>query len=235
MYGLINCKNKGLYKEEGAKLKIQNLSKIFESITMPLFIYGADINVIHETCDQLFQNHNISERIQLELESISEIKTLINFLNSTPIYSNRKMILLKNAQKWSKNVKSALLKSLEEYPQYNQIIITSTSILDLTIMSRCYKFHIQNTSDTDKISIESITIQNIMSISDPTVLFLFVKQHLYKVIENHNIQLLAYVENLWDKVNETYGWFRKGEIASQNCIQIMSNLILDHLNQINNL
>ncbi|QEK37805.1 hypothetical protein FZC35_00140 [Candidatus Cytomitobacter indipagum] len=211
------------------KLK-DRLQSFLDSSGLPAFVYGSEVGFINEVCKELFDEFNIAEKIQLDLSSISEVRDLIGFLNATPIYGKQKLVLLNDAQKWSNGVKSALLKSLEEHPSYNKIIITSSSILDLTIMSRCYKIHISS----DLLS-KTCNIDEVSRIEDPNVLFACMKDYLEKIILCNNFNLLAYAEDLWDKVNETYSWFRKGEISSQNCIQIMSNLILDHLNQINSL
>lgn len=204
-------------------------TKLHEEFGMPLFIYGSDIDFINNTCCEFFDEFNVVEKIKSELNSVNEVRDLIVFLNATPIYAQTKLVLLTNAQKWSKNVKSALLKNLEEYPDYNKIMITSSALLDLTIMSRCYSMHV--VSDA---SYKLCDERDIREVEDPHVLFVWAKNLLERLMRNEDMKLLVYVEDLWDKTNETYAWFRKGEISLQNCTQIMSGLIKDYLNQTNN-
>ncbi len=227
-------------------MKIEDFTKFFvenyPNLQLPLFIYGADLSAINESCNKILSNFTTTDVLSVDLNSITELhnSNLMNFINTTPLYEKNKFILLENAQKWSQYVKSALLKTLEEAPSYNKILITSTSHLDLTIMSRCMKIHI--TKNSSNLANNVIDLEELRKIinneTSPDILFESYKAYFITQFSKNSIKdfyFLDYVEKLWDKVNETYSWFRKGELSLQSCTQIMSNLILDHLNQISSL
>ena len=84
-----------------------------------------------------------SDFLFLEKESygIDDLKEIIKFLNSTPLISNKKVVLIDNAHLLTIEAQNAFLKTLEELPK-NSIVILVTSQPDLlleTIYSRLLK------------------------------------------------------------------------------------------------
>ncbi|USO00779.1 MAG: hypothetical protein H6845_00400 [Alphaproteobacteria bacterium] len=216
---------------------IQDFCKFFLSncskLTLPVLLYGKEINSINEVVEQCVYSHFPDLEISTnDFTSVEDIGHVISFLMTTPIYHKYKFIILKNAQKWSRNIFSSLLKSLEDYPEYNKIIITSNSMLEMSIVSRCYKWYISPSSDMNVPTTNLVTDVKNMSINQ---LFVYVKQNMVRAMQSNNFILLDYIGKLWDKVNEVYTWYRKGEESSDTATQIIQSLILDYLEQVSSL
>ncbi len=224
-------------------MKIDEFIKFYTSnykkINLPVFIHSSNLDLVNKCCDTILSKFAISDTIVADLSSISDLNEsgLLNFINTTPLYESSKLIVLKNAQKWTTYIKSALLKTLEDYPSYNKFIITSNINLDLTVISRCMYIRIlgNHNNENKSINLLSHSNKNIFEIDDPSILFESCKNYLKNSYQSNDFDFLDSVVTLWDKVNETYTWFKKGEISLQNCIQIMSNLISDHLSQTSSL
>ena len=92
--------------------------------------------------------------LQIELEgrssliSINQIREAIDFLSTTSRVGDRKLVLIKEADKLSIPASQALLKVLEEPPTDKHLLLTTTNsaVLLPTIRSRCQKFVVQNGS-----------------------------------------------------------------------------------------
>lgn len=80
------------------------------------------------------------------LISINQIRDAIEFLSTTAREGDRKLVLIKQADKLSIPASQALLKVLEEPPQNKHLILatTNSAVLMPTIRSRCQKFVVQN-------------------------------------------------------------------------------------------
>ena len=80
------------------------------------------------------------------LISINQIRDAIDFLSTTAREGDRKLVLIKQADKLSIPASQALLKVLEEPPENKHLILatTNSAVLMPTIRSRCQKFVVQN-------------------------------------------------------------------------------------------
>ncbi|MCY4130891.1 MAG: hypothetical protein OXG15_16835 [Gammaproteobacteria bacterium] len=80
------------------------------------------------------------------LISINQIRDAIDFLSTTAREGDRKLVLVKQADKLSIPASQALLKVLEEPPENKHLILatTNSAVLMPTIRSRCQKFVVQN-------------------------------------------------------------------------------------------
>ena len=90
--------------------------------------------------------------LQIELEgrssliSINQIRDAIEFLNTTSRAGDRKLVLIKGADKLSIPASQALLKILEEPPADKHLLLvtTNSAVLLPTIRSRCMKITVQS-------------------------------------------------------------------------------------------
>ena len=109
-----------------------------------------------KSCIELANNNNPDFMIIDCEENSTSIKIdQIRFLNEKivekPIISNRKVYIINNADLMRIEAQNALLKTLEEPPEYATIILVATneSMLLNTIKSRCIKLHFSKISDEE--------------------------------------------------------------------------------------
>jgi len=76
--------------------------------------------------------------LQKESYGIDEVKNIIKFLNSTPLISDKKVVLIDNAHLLTIEAQNAFLKTLEELPK-NSIVILITSQPDLLLETIYYR------------------------------------------------------------------------------------------------
>ena len=96
---------------------------------------------------------------------IEQIRQITEKVIEKPIISNRKVYIINDAEKMTKEAQNCLLKTLEEPPSFITIILISSNenaILN-TIKSRCMKIKFKNISDNDleKFAKEIIGYENL--------------------------------------------------------------------------
>lgn len=110
--------------------------------------------------DYMIINNEESESIKIE-----QIRNLCNKIIEKPIKSNKKVYIINDCEKMTRDAQNCLLKTLEEPPEFAVIIlITSNENLLLnTIKSRCMKVNFNSLSDNElkKYCIETLNYQNI--------------------------------------------------------------------------
>lgn len=90
-----------------------------------------------------FDGGQLADVLVIEAEkniiSIEQIRSIKTFLSTMPLESNRKIILIKDCEKMRTESANALLKTLEESPDYALLILTTAlkDVLLKTIVSRC--------------------------------------------------------------------------------------------------
>lgn len=104
--------------------------------------------------------NDIGENIKIE-----QIRKITEKVIEKPIISERKVYIINDAEKMTKEAQNCLLKTLEEPPSFITIILISSNenaILN-TIKSRCMKLKFKNISDEDltKFSTEIIGYNNL--------------------------------------------------------------------------
>ena len=89
-----------------------------------------------------------------ETVKIEQIRNLVNKVIEKPIISNRKVYIINDSEKITKEAQNCLLKTLEEPPEFVTIIlITSNENLILnTIKSRCMKVKFSNIDEKELIN-----------------------------------------------------------------------------------
>lgn len=108
------------------------------------------------SCKQFLANThpdiNIINQASIKVEDANNI---INKLNTLPIYSNKKVFIILNAENINEIAQNKLLKSIEE-PTNSNIFIFSSSKTDKllpTVMSRLHKVYIPKLTNEDNILI----------------------------------------------------------------------------------
>lgn len=102
--------------------------------------------------------------------TIKQIRELIHVLSLTPA-AKRRLTIIHNAHRLSIPAANALLKSLEEAPEYARFLLTTPwpSRLPSTIISRCIRHSIQSeTSNTKQTyqSLNNLTRKNQLDMED---------------------------------------------------------------------
>lgn len=95
-----------------------------------------DFNVINE----------IGETIKID-----QVRELISKIIEKPIVSNRKVYIINDSEKITKEAQNCLLKTLEEPPEFVTIILVSSNenLILNTIKSRCMKIKFKNIEDKE--------------------------------------------------------------------------------------
>jgi DNA polymerase III delta prime subunit len=125
-------------------------SKELDSINLaniPVLILGK---VSQESLIDAFKIDIADSLIISEPAKISDIRELIHFLSYTPARSKIKLAVIIDADKMTSESANALLKTLEEPPEYAKIILTTRDPHKIlpTIMSRCRKIRISLAPET---------------------------------------------------------------------------------------
>lgn len=86
-----------------------------------------------------------------ETIKIEQIRELVEKVIEKPIVSNRKVYIINDSDKMTKEAQNCLLKTLEEPPEFVTIILISSNenLLLNTIKSRCMKVKFKNIDNTD--------------------------------------------------------------------------------------
>lgn len=96
---------------------------------------------------------------------IEQIRNITEKVIEKPIISDRKVYIINDADKMTKEAQNCLLKTLEEPPEYVTIILISSNenVLLNTIKSRCMSIKFKNISDEDlkKFAIEILGYENL--------------------------------------------------------------------------
>lgn len=89
-----------------------------------------------------------------ETIKIEQIRNLINKVIEKPIVSSRKVYIINDSEKITKEAQNCLLKTLEEPPEFVTIILIASNenLILNTIKSRCMKIKFSNIDDKDLIS-----------------------------------------------------------------------------------
>ena len=161
---------------------------------------------------------------------IEQIRMMNSKICEKPIISSKKVYIINNADKMTKEAQNCLLKTLEEPPEYAVIILIGTnenSFLN-TIRSRCVKINFNKIKDEDlkltlmeKYNYGNITenMLKLFSGSFEKAINLQGKQDLYSEVEQifNNIENI----NIIDVLN-------KKDVLTKNKEEIMS--LLEYIN-----
>lgn len=181
-----------------------------------------------------FYNDNNPDFIEIEPDGnsikIDQIRDIQNKIIEKPIISNRKVYIINDSEKMTKEAQNCLLKTLEEPPEFIVIIlITANENLMLnTIKSRCTKINFSRLKNEDvigllknKFNIEDVS-KNIIEASEGSIgkaLQFEEKKEIYNSVDD----ILNNISNI-----DLISLMNKAEIIYQS-----KNDILDILNYIN--
>jgi len=104
---------------------------------------------------RLFQSGTNPDFYVLETEgtsiSVDDIRKMQQDISIRPMYSEKKVYLIAEADKMTVQAQNCLLKTLEEPPEYAVIILTAVNINNLleTIRSRCILYNFRKNTDEE--------------------------------------------------------------------------------------
>ena len=102
-----------------------------------------------------FESNNHPDFFVLEPDGniikIEQIRNMQKIIQEKPIISKKKVYIIDNADKMTKEAQNSLLKTLEEPPEYMTIILigTNESLFLPTIKSRCMIIHFEDLSKAE--------------------------------------------------------------------------------------
>lgn len=181
-----------------------------------------------------FNSNNHPDFLLLEPEGnvikIEQIRQLQKRIQEKPIISHKKVYIINDADKMTKEAQNCLLKTLEEPPEFSTIILigTNENAFLSTIKSRCMILHFQKIEDekikqylSNQLEENNIT-ENMLKMFQGSIgkaIKLKDKQELYNKIEN-------IIENLNKK--DLIDVSNSAEIIYQSKEEIME--ILEYMN-----
>jgi len=152
------------------------------------------INQKKDNCDckscKCFENNNhpdiqiINE--QSETIKISEIREFIKSVYEKPILSEKKIFIINDSDKMTKEAQNSLLKTLEEPPEYIVIILIASNadMLLTTIKSRC-----------TKMTFEKLTIGEIKEILNQKQIYEEISENMVNLFDGSIEKALKILEN----------------------------------------
>ncbi|WWP00173.1 MAG: DNA polymerase III subunit gamma/tau [Candidatus Dasytiphilus stammeri] len=125
-----------------------------------LFAKGmnCEVNITAEPCGkcitcQEIMNGNFIDVIEVDAASrtkVEDIRELIDNIQYVPVKGRYKVYLIDEIHMLSKHSFNALLKTLEEPPNYVKFLLATTDLdkIPLTILSRCLHFHLRTLDES---------------------------------------------------------------------------------------
>lgn len=199
---------------------------------------------------------NIPDLLYIEPDGnsikIEQIREMQKRVQEKPIGASRKVYIIDDADKMTKEAQNCLLKTLEEPPEFATIILigTNDNAFLATIKSRCMILHFNKIDDEQlkeylqkKYNIENIT-QNMLEMYQGSIgkaIDLKDKENIYQELENvikkintkDLIEITKAAEILYKEKDEIYEMLdyinilllkkTKEDYIYTNCIQIVEN------------
>ena len=145
-------------------------------------------NNCRNKCDncQAITNSNHIDVLEMDAASrtgVDDVRELIEFSRYGPTSSKYKIFIIDEVHMLSKQAFNALLKTLEEPPEYLKFIFATTEIkkIPVTVISRCQRFdlsriksselfsYIKNIKDKEGVKITDEALKLIVKISEGSV------------------------------------------------------------------
>ncbi len=106
-----------------------------------------------ESCDSIANSRHIDvlEQDAASKTSVDDVRDLIEFSRYGPTSAKYKIFIIDEVHMLSKQAFNALLKTLEEPPEYLKFIFATTEIkkIPITVVSRCQRFDLSRIKSTD--------------------------------------------------------------------------------------
>ena len=177
-----------------------------------------------KSCES-FENSNNPDIIIIDEQEESikteQIKELTNNVLEKPIQGNKKIYIINNSEKMTKEAQNSLLKTLEEPPEYVVIILVTSNenLLLNTIKSRCLKIPFTKLNNSEiqeyfnRIS-ESIntnmmrafggSIEKAIHLKDKNEIYSKVNETFYNIENMNELQILSLKEIIFKDKDEIY-------------------------------
>ncbi len=127
-----------------------------------------------KNCEAITSSNHI-DVLEIDAASktgVDDVRELIEFSRYGPTSSNYKIFIIDEVHMLSKQAFNALLKTLEEPPQYLKFIFATTEVkkIPITVLSRCTRFDLSRVSTLDLFKfIKNISIKEKGNISDDVI------------------------------------------------------------------
>lgn len=110
--------------------------KISQNLTQPILVLG-EVDIV--SLQRTFKVSHEDTLCISEDYSIENMRKLIHFVNLKPLNSGKRLIVILKAENLNIWAANTLLKTLEEPPDYAEIVLTTRKLKDIipTIISRC--------------------------------------------------------------------------------------------------
>ena len=175
-----------------------------------------------ENCEAI-SNSNHIDVLEMDAASktgVDDVRDLIEFSRYGPTSSKYKIFIIDEVHMLSKQAFNALLKTLEEPPEYLKFIFATTEIkkIPITVVSRCQRFDLSRIKSSQLFQfLKDISIKEKGSISDDA-LKLIVKISEGSVRDSLSLLDRALLSNIDDKeltlekAQEIFGFFDKSKL-----------------------
>ena len=180
---------------------------------------------------------------------IEQIREMQKKVVEKPIISNRKIYIIDDCDKMTREAQNCLLKTLEEPPEYITIILIGTNESEIlsTIKSRCTIIHFQDIPEEkirqflkDKMNIEvqndlllkacGGSIEKAIKLKDNQDIYLEIQKILENLSKTDIIEILGSTKILYDKeeiqnllqyINILLLIYAKHDVRYANCVQVV--------------
>ncbi|WP_440931777.1 DNA polymerase III subunit gamma/tau [Candidatus Pelagibacter sp.] len=175
-----------------------------------------------ENCEAI-SNSNHIDVLEMDAASktgVDDVRDLIEFSRYGPTSSKYKIFIIDEVHMLSKQAFNALLKTLEEPPEYLKFIFATTEIkkIPITVVSRCQRFDLSRIKSSQLFQfLKDISIKEKGSISEDA-LKLIVKISEGSVRDSLSLldrALLSNIDNkelTLEKAQEIFGFFDKSKL-----------------------
>ena len=183
---------------------------------------------------------------------VEQIRNLQSKIQEKPIISNKKIYIINNAEKMTKEAQNCLLKTLEEPPEYAVIILigNNESLFLDTIKSRCIILHFESIKDEelksflqknyqmqslneDVLQIFQGSIGKALELKDKIDNYIQIEKIICSISEKQLIDIVNDAKVLYDSKDEIFSYLEyinvillklsKENHKYTKCIQIVEN------------
>ena len=124
-----------------------------------------------ENCEGITNSNHI-DVLEMDAASktgVDDVRDLIEFSRYGPTSSNYKIFIIDEVHMLSKQAFNALLKTLEEPPEYLKFIFATTEIkkIPITVVSRCQRFDLSRVKSLELSNIIALLLSRFIWLSAP--------------------------------------------------------------------
>mgnify|MGYP001480790154 CR=1 FL=1 len=177
-----------------------------------------------ENCDcKAITDSNHIDVLEMDAASktgVDDVRDLIEFSRYGPTSSKYKIFIIDEVHMLSKQAFNALLKTLEEPPEYLKFIFATTEIkkIPITVVSRCQRFDLSRIKSSELFDfLKKVSIKENGKVSDKA-LKLIVKisegsvRDALSLLDRGLLSILENEELSLDKAQKIFGFFDKSKL-----------------------